>query len=90
MPQQRWRRRPPQQRHHFHWRTPWLQIFADEMLERARALALRERQHRHERDDFSDQVEAAERLFAGFEERGNDWGDEDDDDLPSYVGDIEM
>ena len=37
--------------------------------------------------DFLDQVEEAERLFAGL-----DWGADDcvDDDCPPYVGDIEM
>ena len=52
---------------------------------RALALAFRE-QYRRERDDFFDQVEAAELLFAGV-----DCGDDEyEDDLPPYVGDIEM
>ena len=64
MPQQQRRlRRTPYPRHHFHERTPWLRIFADKPRERA--LVLRARQHHSERDeDFLDQVEDAEQLFA--------------------------
>ena len=36
----------PRPRHHFHWRTPWLHIFADEMRECALALASGERRQR--------------------------------------------
>ena len=85
--QQQRRRRPAEQRHYFDWRTPWIHIFADEMLTRARMLGAFATADRHH-DDFLDQVEEAERLFAGLP-----WGDDDcvsDDDGPPYVGDIEM
>jgi len=62
--QQQRRRRPADQRHHFDSRTPWLQIFTDEMLTRARLLRAFATADRHE--DFLDQVEDAERLFAGL------------------------
>ena len=90
MPQRPRRPSHPRPRHHFDWRTPWLQIFMDEMRERALGLASRERRERPDReDDFLDQAEDAERLFAGFPK---DWGNDDclDDDCPPYLGDIDM
>ena len=80
------RRRPPYSRHLFHWRTPWLQIFADETLTRAGLLRAFATADRHE--DFLDQVEDAERLFVGLP-----WGDDDcvdDDEMPPYADDFEM
>lgn len=75
-------------RHYFHRKTAWrLRMFADEMRERMRTIYERTPEVEN---DFLDQAEDAERLFAGVPTNwGNEWGDVDDD-APPYAGDLEL
>lgn len=88
--QQRRSRRPADQRHYIDSRTPWLQIFADEMRERMRTINERCPMVEEFFEDFIDQFEEAERLFSGVpKDWGNEWSEVDDDPQP-YADTIEM